>query len=125
MNFVMLRPKAKALGYLEATANAAAAANATTDAAAMAAATATKTANATAPVLQLQRAATAADLMWLAVFEPAEDLGEIGLFAVHENADAVDAAGDPKDGEDCEAHEHEGQADLPGWDRGEGDAEVH
>jgi hypothetical protein len=61
----------------------------------------------------------------LAVFEPAEDFGEGWLFAVHEDADAVDAAGEPEDGVDGDGHEDEGESQLPGWGHVEGDTEVH
>ena len=37
-----------------------------------------------------------AKLNRLAVFQPADDFGEVGLFAVHQDADAVDTARDPE-----------------------------
>ena len=47
----------------------------------------------------------AASLIWtrgLAVSEPAEDFGEIRFLAVHEDADAVDAACEPENEDDGE-----------------------
>src|SRR5271168_235611 len=46
----------------------------------------------------------------LAVSEPAHDLGEAGLFAVHQDTDAIDSAGDPEDAEYGQAHQNEGEA---------------
>ena len=61
----------------------------------------------------------------LAVFEPAEDLGQVGFLAVHQDADAVDAAGEPENGEDGENEADDGECDLPGGWLADGDAHVH
>src|ERR1700733_2772452 len=61
----------------------------------------------------------------LAVFEPAQELGKVGLFTVHQDSDAIYAAGDPENADNGEAHQNEGEANLPGWHGGERDAEVH
>src|SRR5580698_6180308 len=56
----------------------------------------------------------------LAVAEPPEEFGQGGAFAVHENADAVEAGGEPDDDPDAEDHEGEGDGDLaPGIWRGQ------
>src|SRR6266481_6283806 len=61
----------------------------------------------------------------LAVFEPAEDLGQVGLLSVHQDADVIDAAGEPENGQDREDEADDGEGDLPGWRLVDRDAHVH
>ncbi len=61
----------------------------------------------------------------LAVFEPAENLGQVGLLAVHQDANAIDAAGEPENGEDREDQAEDGQSDLPGRRLVDGDPHIH
>src|ERR1700692_687323 len=49
----------------------------------------------------------------LAVAQPADELGEGGALAVHENADAVEARGDPQHRPDAHNHEPDGGSELP------------
>jgi hypothetical protein len=59
-------------------------------------------------------AAVVQERSWLAVLEPAEDLGNVGFFAIHQDTDAIDAAGDPENGVDGSDHQGDGERDLPG-----------
>src|SRR5260370_1296890 len=61
----------------------------------------------------------------LAVFEPAEHFGEGGLFAIHEDAYAVDSAGYPEDGVDGRDHDGDGEGYLLTGGMPQRDAHVH
>ncbi len=50
---------------------------------------------------------------------------EVGLLAVHQNADTVDAARDPEDDVDRHEHYYDGERDLPYRRGGQRDAQVH
>ena len=61
----------------------------------------------------------------LAVFEPTEDLRQVGFFPIHQNANAVDATGEPEGGENGENKAADRQSDLPGRWLMHRDAYVH
>src|SRR5271156_4695274 len=61
----------------------------------------------------------------LAVFEPADDLGQVGTLAVHEDADAVDSRGNPEDEPDGEDELDDGDGYLKARCSADCDAHVH
>ena len=54
--------------------------------------------------------------LWtLAVADPAEQFGQRGALAIHEDADSIDARGEPEDAPGGERQQDYGDRNLPHW----------
>src|ERR1035438_5393625 len=72
-----------------------------------------------------RRLGAAVTVLILAVAQPAQQLGQGGSLAVHQDADAVEARGEPKRGPYAEDHKGDGNRELPERRRLRGHAQEH